>query len=113
MKCMKHLYVGDQAVKTRVRILRRIHRKKMLADAYVVMPALHRRDQLDVMHANFLLQPFYKNMEDLVIIGIAEGKADAINLVLRITDECWHRTGGADLRSYVEQRIREEGTEDI
>lgn len=113
MKCMKHLYVGDRAEKTKKRILRRIHQKKLLAEAYVLMPALHPHDMIDVIHANFLFQPFYQNQENLVIVGIAEGKADAMNLVMRITDECFRRTGSAQIRTWLEEKIREEGIEEI
>lgn len=113
MRFMKHLYVGENAERVKTRILRSIHRKKPQTDAYVIVPALNPADQLDILHANFLLQPLYQRQEDLVILGIAESKREAVNLILRITDDCLQDSGSPDLKAYLSRRVREEGTEEI
>lgn len=113
MRWMNHLYTGDRASLREKELKAGIRDRKWSADTYVLMPASNPRDQVDILHANFLRQPHYRNQRELTIIGIASGKQDALNLLMRITDECVRLTGGADLRSYLEKRIGEEGTAEI
>lgn len=113
MRWMNHLYTGDRASLREKELKARIRDRKWSADTYVLMPASNPRDQVDILHANFLRQAHYRSQRELTIVGIASGKQDALNLVMRITDECLRLTGGADLRSFLEARIREEGTVEI
>ena len=113
MRWMKHLYIGDQAENRQKELRQRIARGGRTLNAHVLMPAANPQDQVDILPARFLRQPYYRRQEDLIIVGLAGGKADAVQLLLRITDECVRRTGSGDLRQFLAERIREEGTEEI
>ena len=57
-------------------------------------------NQLEFFHCMFLHQPYYRKRKVLVI-GIAEGRAEAIDLVAKITRECLEKTHGTDLKAYL------------
>lgn len=113
MRWMNHLYIGDRAGSREKEIRAAIRGRKRTTDAYVLMPAANPENQVDILHANFLRQAWFQNQPELTIVGIASGKPDAVNLLMRITDECVRMTGGADLRGFLAKRIREEGTREI
>lgn len=110
MKWMKDFYVGDRALKLKKKIVRGIRWRRPLPDAYILTIASNPRNQIDILRAYILRQPYFRKNDDIVIIGIAKGHQDALDLMLRITDECVRRTGTADVRSYLEEKIREGGT---
>ncbi len=109
MKWLKNLYVGDRADRSRYRLMRRIRRQKPTFDIYVLTMPSHPGNQLDIVDANQLRHSYYQNKEDLVIVGLARGRGDALNLTARMVDECFHRTGGADLAAYLQDKLDHEG----
>ena len=59
--------------------------------------------QLLLFHCINLQQP-YEKKHCPMIIGIAEGRTEALELVCRITQECVEKTGGADLVPFLAKR---------
>lgn len=59
--------------------------------------------QLLLFHCINLQQP-YEKKHCPMIIGIAEGRTEALELVRRITQECVEKTGGADLVPFLAKR---------
>lgn len=57
-------------------------------------------NQLEFFHCMFLHQPWYKK-RDLLVIGLAEGRAEAIGLIQKITEDCIAATGGTDLKAFL------------
>lgn len=62
-----------------------------------------RMGQLLLFHCINLQQP-YEKKHCPMIIGIAEGRTEALELVRRITQECVEKTGGADLVPFLAKR---------
>ncbi len=110
MKWMKDFYVGDRALPKKNRIVRRIRWKRPLPDTCILTIASNPRNQIDILRAYILKQPYFRKHDDLVIVGIASGYSDALDLMMRITDECVRATGTANVRSYLEEKIRKGGT---
>ena len=109
MKWLKNLYVGDRADRSRYRLMRQIRRQKPTFEIYVLTLPSHPGNQLDILNANQLRYSYYREKEDLVIVGLARGKADALNLTARMVDECYHRRGNADLSAYLREKLEREG----
>ncbi len=109
MKWMEDLYVGDCLFKKERDAVKRIRRGRMTVGVYVLILAVNPSNQIDILDANYLLQPYYRRMKDLTIVGIAGGYEDAVLLLARIADECCRRTGTGEIRAYLEERIRGEG----
>ena len=51
------------------------------------------------MDANELLFPHYRNL-DVCIVGLAEGKAEAIELIREMLMEEYQETGNFNVRTY-------------
>ena len=66
-------------------------------------PEQARMGQLLLFHCINLRQP-YEKKHCPMIIGIAEGRTEALELVRRITQECVEKTGGADLVPFLAKR---------
>ena len=111
MKWMKNLYIGGLSEKRVQELKKRIRRKKKAVGCYVLFPSVSPRNQLDLMDVKYLHLDYYRQREDLVIIGLASGEEDGIRLIHRLTEECFRDTGTADLHAYALRRIAEEGTE--
>ena len=55
-------------------------------DIYCVTRAMNDNDQLDITHCAFLRQPYYKK-HPAFVYGIASSYAEALDIVLRISQE--------------------------
>lgn len=62
------------------------------------------RPVLEIMHCANLQQPWYR-MNPPLIVGLAEGKEDAVELVETITKESFHMTGRWNAAEYLLSRI--------
>lgn len=104
MKWYKKLYLGENAEKQKYKVFGKIRKNKFQIDTYLISLAANSDDLLDILPANILLQPFYKNkknVENIYIIGIAKGYDEALELVRAIVDEVYQSTGGFDIRGYL------------
>ena len=61
------------------------------------------RPQLEIMHCANFLQPYYKD-HSVYVVGMASGKADAIQMVNMITQEAFDRTGQWEAALYLAER---------
>lgn len=106
MHFYKDLYVSPnidhvKALKWRLR-----HHAGNLA-LYVILLDEHPQEDADiagghlsVMHCAFLHQRWYRQ-QDPLIVGIAEGRQQAFDLVKEMMDDTLRATGGVDVRSYL------------
>lgn len=101
LKWYNNLYVGNTAKKKQKSIIRKINNGSGQLGVYVVTLASNHANNLDVFSANHLLQSFFRSTCPL-IVGIAKGYHEAIELVQSITEEVYEKTGTADIRSFLE-----------
>lgn len=102
MRWYKHLYVGEQARKKRYALISRIRYRKLQRDAYVITLAESGNNLLEIYSSYVLLSPWMKE-EDLLILGIACGKEEAMELAGRIVMDVYRATGGFLLRPYFQE----------
>lgn len=100
MRWYNHLYVGKSAKKKRFAIIRGIRHEKLQPGIYVITPAVNGKNICDIYPSCMLLTPYYKS-QDLVIVGIASGYFEALELVRDIVDEMFKTTGGFDLKDFL------------
>ena len=98
------LYVSESAKQDLERTKRRIKRHRGLLDIYVLILSTNRSDQIDIIHANYLLQPWFVHRE-LIVVGIAKSKWESVQLAVRLVDEAMREHGCPDLRTYLEQKL--------
>lgn len=55
---------------------------------------------LDIFHNGMLRQPLFAQAQCMDIIGVAQGRMEALRLAEQILWELYEKTGGFDIRSY-------------
>ena len=95
----RKMYYGDKARKKRTRIMYNIDTHKLQFGVYVLTPAANGTDLIDIIPAFMLNKDDYKG-RDIVIIGLAASKEEALELGGRIICDVYDKTGGYDIRSY-------------
>ena len=88
--------MGNNARKNKYKVLGHVIKKRLSFDTYLIT--------LPSNTSNILLQSHYKKKyitEDIYVIGIAEGKKEALELVRDIIDEVYSNTGGFNISQYL------------
>ncbi len=101
MRLYKPLYMGKNAGKRRSFLLQGIRRGKLRPGAYVITPAANGNNILDIYPAAEFLLPYYRD-QDFLILGIALGYFEALEVAGQIVDEMYRETGGFDLAEFLE-----------
>lgn len=97
MKFYRYLYVDD-----RIKNLSKIKWKlKHHAGVQVyVIAVAHGADQLEIYHSAYLKQRYFR-YHPPVIVGIASGYDEAVQIIIKITQECLSCTGACNLKEYL------------
>ncbi|MBQ8598324.1 MAG: hypothetical protein IJ409_11110 [Lachnospiraceae bacterium] len=105
MKFYKHLYIGD-TVNNPAKIKRKL---KLHAGVQVfVITIAQGADQLEIYHSAYLKQKYYR-YHPPVIVGLASDYKEALQIVLKITEECVSLTGNCNLKEYLKQKAKTNG----
>lgn len=98
MKFYKNLYVGD-TVKNPEKVKWKLKHRAGQMNIYVIAFA-EGSDQLEFYHCAFLKQKYYRKHAPY-IIGIANGREEAVEIVERIAMECFKAGRGGNLKDYL------------
>ncbi len=101
MRWYNHLYVGKNAKKHRFSIIRNIREGKYRPGIYVITPPSNGNNVLDIHPVMEFANPFYAERQELLILGIAEGYQEALELAGTIVSEMYERTGGFCLEDFL------------
>lgn len=107
MKWYKHLYIGETLAPKKRQIVNRIKKNKLTPDVYVIALASNPENQLDVIPTWELMQPGYPK-EQVRIIGLAQGKKEALALVTEIVDAIYQKTKDVKIQDYLRQALQED-----
>ena len=101
IKFAQNLYLGEGIAPEKLdKLKKRLNKKPLLADVYLITPARNPADQLDIFDARQLVQPHYKD-EEFLVLGMASDYEDALKLIEQITRECLVNRGDCNLREYL------------
>ena len=106
MKWYKDLYLGEEIEPKAQKIINKIKKNKPTIDVYVIALASNPQNQLDVIPSWELLQKGYPT-EGIRVIGLAQGKKEALALVTQIVDEVYQRTGDVKILEYLKSEWRD------
>lgn len=67
--------------------------------SYVIMISVNGKDQLDIRHMRDLCRKYLRE-RDILAVGAAANRREAIGLLRKMALDCVRDTGDADLRSY-------------
>lgn len=96
------LYVGERAKKHRFSIIQGIRGERCRPGIYVITPASNGNNILDIYPAMILKNPYYKKKE-LLVLGIADGYQEALELAGTIVQEMYQKTGGFCLKDFLKE----------
>lgn len=100
MRWYHHLYMGEQARKNRYRIVGKIRWNKFQMNVYVITLAANQRDLLDI-YPSYVLQQKHFRKQDYLIVGIAKGYEEAVEVATKILMEVYTKTGSFGIREYI------------
>ncbi len=103
----KGLYVGNNAKKRKNKLIRRINQGAGVLDVYLITFAANPRDQLDIFSANELKQKIRRESCP-VIVGLACGYWEALELVEYLVRRTYQETGTGEVRNWLEEQIRKD-----
>lgn len=106
MKWMLPLFVGEKAQKNKDNIIKGIRSGTIFLHTYVILLSRTDGNQLDIVQATELRQPYYRK-GDHTIIGIAVSKKEAIDVVAHIAEKAIAETGDANTIAYLIKKLRE------
>ena len=99
MNFYKNLYVGD-TVKKPEKAIRKLKRHKKQPWLYVIVYDKE-TDRLAVYHSLMLLQWYYKENPPACIVGLANGREEAFEVIERIAKESLDSIGQVRLVTYL------------
>lgn len=107
MKYYRHLYLSKGLEKKKEKIIRKLQKNKLQYDLYLVALPETEKNQLEIYNSALFKQPDYP-VQELFVVGLANGYEAALELVEEITRTVYNETKGADIRSYILKKEREE-----
>ena len=102
MEWYRNLYASDSIAGKVNRIKWKINHNAGMVSVYVIAFPSNPNNLLDIIPARELMQKSYPK-RNMIIIGLAKGYQDAMELVRRIIDETYQNTGTVDVRSYLKE----------
>ncbi len=94
------LYLGEGIEEGKLdKIKKRLEKKPLLANVYLIVPARNPADQLEFFDARQLVQPHYQN-DSFLVVGMAGSQREAAELVEKMVQDCLKERGDCRLREY-------------
>lgn len=103
MKWYPQLYAGPEAEKKRNKIIRKLKCNMGQVNVYLITFAANETDLFDILPAYLLKQKAVRRRLPM-IVGIAVGYGEAVDLVIKIVEETLRETGSADVKQYLKSR---------
>ena len=103
----RHLYLSEGLEKKKEKIIQKLNENNLQYDIYLITLPVTEHNQLEIYNSLELKQPSYPQKEWFVV-GLAKGYDAALELVEEITRTVYNETRGADIRSYILEKEREE-----
>lgn len=104
MRWYNDLYVGYNLLDRKRQIIRKIKNGKPQFNKYVIALPFNDYDVLDIYPSNVLIQKWYKD-SDMIIVGIAEGMEEAMDMVQIIIMDCLNETGDLKVKKYILEQM--------
>jgi len=99
MRWHKSLYVGETANRMKYRMIGKIRYHRPQKNAYVIVLSSNRKNLLDILPAYELLWDYYRHKE-MLVVGLAHGYDEALEVVRLIIHDIYSNTGGFDVEKY-------------
>lgn len=103
MQFFQNMYISEAIASSAEELIIKIKQNNPTPKVYLITFASNPQNLLDLIPSKDLLQEAYPKQE-LVVIGLAKGKKDAMKLAEHIIGELYEQTGGFDIRNWLRQK---------
>lgn len=104
MRWYKDLYVGYNLLDNKKKVVRNIKNGKPQFNKYIITLPLNDYDILEIYPSYVLTQKWYRN-SDMVIVGIAEGMEEALDMMQLVIMDCYEKTGNVKVKPYIMEQM--------
>ena len=102
MKWYNNLYVGCQAGRRRHKIIKKAIRNKPQLGVYFITLPVNENNSLEIYPSYVLLQKHYQK-SNMFVVGIGEGREEALEVMEQISMDCYNKTGQFLVRKMIEK----------
>ncbi|MBE5843621.1 MAG: hypothetical protein E7302_05490 [Butyrivibrio sp.] len=102
-KFYKNLYVGE-SIKNSALVRWKLKHGAGQLGIYVITAPATDSDQLDITHCAFLKQQYYRK-HPVFVYGIAGSKGEAMDIVMKISDEAAGCGMSGDIKGYLNKAL--------
>ncbi len=106
MRYYKYLYTGESLEKKKEKIISKLSKEKFQAGIFLIVLSGEEKNQLEILNSNLLLQKYYPQ-KDYLVVGIAKGFDEALEILEEIVQKVYNETKGAEIRSYILNKEQE------
>lgn len=103
MKWNRVIFYGPKAQLDSKRLTRAMKHKRWIPSVYLVVSATDRDNKIEIYETPQLAQPVFAKREFLVL-GVAVGYGEAMDLVCTIVDDIYRSTGGINVEEYLRKQ---------
>ena len=95
------LYIGSQAEKHFKKVQKKLESGNAVVGFFLITRPSNNSNLLDILPTAELLFPYYKKQE-LLVYGLAKGRAEAEELVVSMLEDVYRETEGLCCKEYFE-----------
>lgn len=103
MKYYRYLYVSEGVNKVD-KLKTKLNLHKGVVGIFIIALG-DGTNQLEIINASYLKLPFYRK-KPFVVVGLAKGYDEAVELVIKMTNESIKKTGSPDVKEYLKIRAK-------
>jgi hypothetical protein len=85
--------------------MRKMKWGKQQFNIFAITLSPNEHDLLEIYPSNVLTQKHYRK-SDLVVVGIAYGKEEAMDMMQLVLQDCMEATGDLDVKSYIRNNMQ-------
>ncbi len=100
MKCIARPYFGEGAVSSAAKFRWKMKYGGNMRGFFLVTLPRYGSDLLEIYSYKMLCKTYYRKYPPM-IVGVAKGYDEAVEVARMIVLETWEKTGGFDVRGYI------------
>ena len=105
MYMIEHVYSDIERGKKLNKQIRKIYKYKPAINLFLVTFPIADKGILEIYNYNVLLQPYYRqHEEEIIIVGISSKKDEAEELIRSIVEETVRETGELNVKEYIDSK---------
>lgn len=93
------LYLGENVKKNPERLKKKLEKNKLVLGTFLITASSNKDDLFDVLDTKDCMFPYYRK-KDIIVYGIANGREEALQLVVRILEDVYQETGDLKVGEY-------------